>query len=602
MKMKLRLKLLLCLLTSTLIVWCCSCGQDTGTDRQRILRISPGKKIASLDPALAADTASQYMTAAFYDTPLQYNYTARPYRLEPSMLAAMPELSADRRTYRCRLRDDLFFQPAECFPDRESRRVTASDLVFSILRLADPRVRSTGYWLVRGRIRGIGTFREQAGLSEKNDLSVYDRGCTGLRVLDSRTFEIELEKPDPRFIYALAMPYFSAVSRRAAAFYGPDFTDRIIGSGPFVLTEWVKDYVIRMKRYDEYREEYFPGADNPVDRKRRLPLLDGMTCYLVKQPLAAWLMFLQGELDYCALDGENFDAVVNEQKQLSPALRKRRITLHAAPEFQINYIGFHFADPLLGKNLALRRAISLAFDKELRSRITNGRLQPVYGPLPPWTDGWEADLRGPYGEKNLTRARELMKEAGFPGGINPATGKPLTLTFDQAGSDTFYRQTAELLAADLAQIGIVLKPEFSNRARFFQKLASGQAQLFRLSWTGDYPDAENFFQLFYGPNAETCNRVFFRDAEFDRMYEEIKNMPSSPERTEKYRRMTRRLLDQCPWIFETQPVAYVLTHCWMRNYQPHDFGFNRWKYFSADPELRRQVRRSFTPLSMSELR
>ena len=86
------------------------------------------------------------------------------------------------------------------------------------------------------------------------------------------------------------------------------------------------------------------------------------------------------------------------------------------------------------------------------------------------------------------------------------------------------------------------------------------------------------------------------------MYEEIKNMPSSPERTEKYRRMTRRLLEQCPWIFETQPVAYVLTHCWMRNYQPHDFGFNRWKYFSADPELRRQVRRSFTPLSMSELR
>ncbi len=63
--MKLRLKLLLCLLTSTLIVWCCSCGQDTGTDRQRILRISPGKKIASLDPALAADTASQYMTAAY---------------------------------------------------------------------------------------------------------------------------------------------------------------------------------------------------------------------------------------------------------------------------------------------------------------------------------------------------------------------------------------------------------------------------------------------------------------------------------------------------------------------------------------------------------
>ena len=579
-----------------------ACGPAPEQRGARILKISPGKKIASLDPALAADTSSQYMTAAFYDTPLQYSYTKRPYVLEPSMLETMPVLSPDRKTYRCTLRKDLLFQPAPCFPDRNSRRVTADDMIFSILRLADPRVRSTGYWLVRGRIKGIEQFRERAANVSQNDFSVYDSACSGLRKIDERTFEIELDQPDPRFLYALAMPYFSAVSKRAVRYYGAEFADHPAGSGPFILTEWTKDYIIRLKRYDEYREEYFAQAADPADRSRRLPLLDGMDCYLVKQPLASWLMFLQGELDYCALDGENFDAVVNEHNQLSPALRKRQITLFAAPEFQINYIGFHFADPLLGGNPALRQAISLAFDKDLRARITNGRLRPVYGPLPPGTDGYEADFRGEFGVKNLTKAKALMAKAGYPDGIDPATGKPLEISFDQAGSDTFYRQTAELLAADLKQIGIILKPEFSNRSRFFQKLASGQAQLFRLSWTGDYPDAENFFQLFYGPNAGTCNRVFFSDAEFNRMYETIRLMPPSGERTKRYRAMSRKITSLCPWIFESQPVAYLLTHCWMDNYRPHDFGFQRWKYLTVNPDLRRQTKKSFTPLSMKDMR
>ena len=229
-------------------------------------------------------------------------------------------------------------------------------------------------------------------------------------------------------------------------------------------------------------------------------------------------------------------------------------------------------------------------------------MRPVYGPLPPGTDGYEEDFRGKFGQKDLKRARELMKKAGYPDGIDPATGQPLTLVFDQAGSDTFYRQTAELLAADLKEIGIVLKPEFNNRSRFFQKLATGQTQLFRLSWTGDYPDAENFFQLFYGPNAGSCNRVFFRDTGFDRLYEEIRTMPPSPGRTAKYHRMTRKITELCPWIFETQPVSYMLTHCWMQNYRPHDFGFNRWKYFSVDPQLRTRTRKTFTPLSMKEMR
>ena len=293
--------------------------------------------------------------------------------------------------------------------------------------------------------------------------------------------------------------------------------------------------------------------------------------------------------------------MVNEKLELSSALLERGIRLSRAPEFQTNYIGFNFTNPVLGKNLDLRRAISLAFDKEKRKNFFTGRIEPAYGPVPPGIDAC-LTKPGPYGKRDIPLAKKLLARAGYPDGIDPATGRPLVLTFDQAGSDTFYRQTAELLAIDLKEIGIDVKPEFSNRARFLQKLRNGQMDLFRFSWTGDYPDAENFLQLFYGPNAGSSNRVCCDFPEFNRMYREIRGMADSPERREKYEAMARWIADRCPWIFESHTVAFMLTHCWLNHYRMHEFAFNRWKYLSVDPVFREKTKRSFTPLSMKELR
>ena len=580
----------------------CSCGESQRAEKKRTLYISPGTRITTLDPALAADTESQYMVTAFYDTPLQYDYKKRPYVLQCSMLESMPVLSEDALVYTCTLRPDLYFQEADCFPDRESRKVTARDAVYSILRLADPRVRSTGYWLIRGKIKDLDSFRALAGKAPKGDRKVYDTGCEGLRILSDRSFEIRLTERDPNFLYCLAMPYFAVVSRKAAEYYGEDSlgsTPR--GSGPFILQEYSRDYVIRAGAYREFREEYYPDAEDPADRKRKLPLLDSIVCYLVKQPLASWLMFLRGELDYCALDGENLQTLTDKEGNLASGLQSRKIRLGRNPQFQINYIGFHFSNPLLGKNRFLRQAISCAVDKELRKELTNGKLLPVYGPLPPGIAGYEESYRGPFGVKDLEKARFLMQKAGYPGGIDPVTGKSLVLELDQAGSGTFHRQHAELLANDLQQIGITLKASFHNRARFFQKLASGQSMLFRLSWTGDYPDAENFFQLFYGPNSSSCNRVGYQNPEFDRLYEKIRFMPPSPERIGLCRKMVRLLTEESPWVFESQAVSYTLLHEWLTNCLAHDFGFHRWKYLSVDPEKRFLRRKNFSALRLNEL-
>ena len=310
---------LLCPLFLTL----CACGngdRDAATEKRVVMSL--GKQINTLDPALAADTTSQYVCGAFYDTLLQYHYAEdeEEYRLEPCMLTSMPEVSADGTAYTCTLRDDLYFQDGEVFAneDKSARKITARDVAFSILRLADTRLRSPGFWLVRDRIRGLEAFRKRTEAAAEGDLSPYDALCEGLEIRDDRTLVIHLEKADPRFLYALALPYTAVVSRRALEHYGDDFADHPQGSGPFRLTRWEKDYIIEMARYDGYHAE----SDG-----RTLPAADRISCYLVKQPLASWLMFLQGRLDLYVPDSECFEAVVNKDLQLSPALRGRGIRL-----------------------------------------------------------------------------------------------------------------------------------------------------------------------------------------------------------------------------------------------------------------------------------
>ena len=580
------------------------CAPEQQTPLRSHVVMSLGSRIATLDPALAADTTSQAVIGAFYDTLLQYRYTSGEYVLEPSMLTTLPELSADQKTYTCRLRKDLYFTDGPHFAgkDRSARNVTAKDVVYSIKRLAESRINSPGYWVIRDRVKNIAAFRDLTAKAEQGDDTPYDAPCEGFTILDDYTFQIHLESPNPRFHYSLALPYCAVVPRCAVRYYGEEFARTPAGSGPFLPGRWEQDYVLEMVRNPEFRHETFAFAERAEERNIPLPFADKITCYLVKQPVSSWLMFLQGELDCYALDGDHFESVVREDRTLAPALSQRGIILKQSPELQTNYIGFNFADPVLGKNKNLRKAISLVFDKQMRVTHSAGRFTPAYGPVPPGVPGALSPQDVENVEPDVELAKEYLKKAGYPDGIDPATGEPLEISFDQTGSDTFYRQTAELFANDLNRIGIKLRPEFNTRPRFFQKLSAGDMQMFRLSWTGDYPDAENFLQLFYGPNAGSCNRISYMDETFDRMYQEILSMPDTPERTEKYRIMAKYLTEQAPWIFETHTVAFVLHHQWLRHYVPHDFGFNRWKYLTSDPVEREKRRKTFRPFRMGELR
>ncbi len=566
---------------------------------EKVLYVSSNGGIRTLDPVMTSDLASSRMVANFYDTLMQYDFIERPYKLKPSALETFPEISDDLLSYKFKLRDDLYFQKNQCFSEnKKKRKITSKDIVFSLLRLADTRLHSPGYWLIRGKIKGIDEFREITSKADKNDLSVYDIPCKGFEILNEREFIIYMHKPDPRLLYALAMPYTSIVSRVAVEYYKDSFSEHPIGSGPFTLTEWNKNYSIILNKNKEYRTEFFNNAYSKSDRTKKLPYLDKIVCYSVKQPISSWLMFLQGELDISSLNKDNFDVVVTKENTLIAPLKNRGIRMIDSSDFEINYIGFSFSNDLLANNINLRKAISYAYNINTRIKHFNYRIEKANGPIPPGVPGYEKSFQNPFNEFDLSQAKLYLEKAGYKNGIDPKTNKPLELSFDLSGASSSHRQIAEFMVQDMAKIGIIITPFLNSKTRFFQKLRKGQIQLFRLSWIGDYPDAENFLQLFYGPYSKACNRVCYDNKEFNKLFEEIMTMKHSPERTKKYKRMNSFIVNELPWIFESYPKSYRLVHSWLENYKPHNFAFGHWKYWNINNKKKEKKKKAFTPMSI----
>lgn len=594
--------LIIKMLTCCLVLSCLSaCRQNDGQSvKKRKLNFATVGVVKSLDPALAADVTSRNMAGAIFDTLLQYDYMARPYKLEPSILAEMPTISADNRLYTFKIRKDLYFHNDECFSSLSDRQLTVDDIIFSFKRVCDPDMHSPVLWIFQGRIKGIEQFREQVRTNRANGvLAGYPSQIDGLKKIDDYTFSIELSDPDPRFLYYLAMPGAAVVSKKATIYYKNDVNSHPIGSGAFKLKSWEKNYRLILERHPDYRTEFFAEATEPNDRKCKLPLSDEIVYNIVKSPFTAWLLFLQGELDMTALDKDNLD-VLSENGQLSPALTARGIKFVQAPAFEIRYVGFNMQNEKFRNNPYLRKAISCAYDLSRREKHAGGQLLRAAGPVIIGVDGYDPDLVNPYAY-NLEKAKEYLKLAGYEDGIDPATNRPLELNFDLNGSSSHYLQLGELLASDLAKIGIKVNVCLNSSPRFFAKIRQGETDLFFLSWVGDYPDAENFLQLFYSKRIGSANRVGYSNQAFDDMFEAIIHMQQSEERTQLYRKMAEYIVNECVWIYDGIPMNYQLTHSFLENYYPHNFNFGTLKYLSVDPKKREELKKSFKPLDFRGL-
>lgn len=543
------------------------CGRSAVDNDEPALRLTTSR-IRGFDPAHALDEPTVRATGRLYEGLLQYAHKERPYRLEPLLAAAMPTVSEDGLTWRFELRRGIYFVDDRCFTASggKGRELVAADVVYSIMRIADTQVGSSGFWTLRGKIEGLDDFRAASLGEEPTD---YDLPIAGLRAIGTHELEIRLTEPYPQLPWVLAMPYTFVVPREAVEYYGEQFANHPVGSGPYILASARQNY-----RY-EYRV-------NPqwVVTGRPLPAIRRIVTSVVGDPSTAWLMFLSGQLDLVDVSREQWDSIITPEKELRPDLAARGIVLDQSPQMAITYVAFNMDDPVVGANKKLRQALSCAFDAVAWQEFQNGRVLTPNGPVPPGVAGHCVEPL-PYGF-DLARAQKLLAEAGYEGGKDPATGRRLKLTLELGTADNQEaRQAAELMASFFERVGVVLDLSYNHWPAFLQKLERRQAQLFTLTWLGDYPDAQNFLQLFASQNVSPGpNRANYQSAEFDRLYQQLIALPESPERERLAQAAQAILLEDCPWILSGHPMAFSVRHARLQNYQRHDFPWGMEKHWS----------------------
>jgi ABC-type oligopeptide transport system substrate-binding subunit len=133
--------------------------------------------------------------------------------------------------------------------------------------------------------------------------------------------------------------------------------------------------------------------------------------------------------------------------------------------------------------------------------------------------------------------------------------------------------------------------------RFQDKIRRGDTQMFYYGWNADYPDPENFFFLLHGPQGKVKfsgeNASNYSNPEFDRLFEQMKNMENSPARQAIIDQMVEILRRDSPWLWGYHPKNYVLQHSWLHNVKSNIMANNKLKYWRVDAGQRDQLRREW---------
>ena len=569
-------------------------------DPAKTLRVGFSIAETSFDPPFASDAASDGIIENVFDTMLDYDYLARPVMLVPRALAAMPTVEDGGRTYLCRVRKGVFFTPDPAFKGRP-RELTAADFAYAFKRVLDPAVKSPWLWLIEGKLEGGDEAQAKAGKDGRFD---YDAPLPGLEVVDRYTLRIRLVRPDLRFPYVLAMTALAAQAREVVEAYGTDIGAHPVGTGPYRLGEYKRSARIVLEANPAYRETYYtpagpiPEASRAVAKAlqgKRLPQASRIEISVVEEGQARWLAFLNREIDFLDILPADFtEQALDANGRLLPWLADRGVEHDVLLRPNTWWMYFNMEDPVVGgysrEKIALRRAIGMAYDNAEAIRVLlKGRAVPAYGPIPPDIAGYDPNLRTDAQIYDPPLARALLDRFGYKdrdgdGYRETPDGKPLTIE-RWSTPNSASRQADELWKKNMDAIGIRLVVK-KDRVPELRKMARlGKIPMRGDGWNADYPDAENFMQLLYGPSGPE-NSARFNLPEFNALYGRARSLPDSPERTQLFDRMTRLVLAYAPWRMTYHLLEDSVRHPWIGTYVPHPIRSQWWQYIDVDPALR----------------
>ncbi|OPJ58403.1 ABC transporter substrate-binding protein [Clostridium oryzae] len=439
-------------------------------------------------------------------------------------LATKWDVSSNGLIYTFHLKKGIKFTNGEEFK--------ADDVLFTFDRMLDPKTKALNTNFL-DMIKGA-----------KARMSGKANSVSGIKVLDDYTIKITLDKPFAPFIADLATPACSIYNRKATEAAGSKFgtsPSTTVGTGPFKIKSWKLNSQITLVP----NKNYFKGA----------PKLFQLNIKVVPDAETQKMMFETGRLDVLDLDNVSSQA---KYFQTSPKWKNHIVS---GQRVGINYYALNEKFKPLD-NVKVRKAIEYAIDrKTILEKIQNGNGQLENGIMPHGLDGFNANL--PEIEYNKTKAKQLLKEAGYPNGftmeIAQDTDSPNTLKLNQT------------VQAMLADVGIKVKIKQIDDSTYYATRAKGLLPTYTSEWAADYNDPDNFIYTFFAKDNSFARSFNYKNKAVFNKVEEARKITDQSARIKLYQDIEKTIVnDDVAWIplysrtkmFVIQPYVKSFNVAW----------------------------------------
>ena len=479
---------------------------DSSQSDHLVFRYNESNAISSLDPAFASDLETMWLVNQLYDglVMMDDSLSVTP------CIARSWNVSDDGLKYQFHLRTDVFFQTAH--QGVFSRKLVASDVLFSFNRILETPLASPGKWIFE------------------------NVQANGFKAINDSLFEIELKQPQGSFLSMLTTQYANVVCPEAVQQFGMDFRKHPLGSGPFKLAFWEDQIGIVFHK----NEKYWMKDDAGVS----LPYLAAIQVDLVKDPFAEFQGLVSGKYDFMSGVHPSFlNELLTPQGFLQDQW-KSELTLYKVPFIKTDYIGCFLdsKESSIVSDEKFRQALSLSIPREvLCEKLRNNLIVPAsHGFVPPILDGDTTYMQ--FLNYAPDQAKEWVSE------LEAKYGKPLPEVV--LATTPEFVDIYEFLQFKWQGVGLNIKIKVMQSAAFKDATAKGQIPLFRKNWLADFPDAENFLQVFtheqWSPKGP--NYTHFYQEDWEKLFYATKRSGDERDRKEQFTKLDQVLSETLPVI------------------------------------------------------
>ena len=452
-------------------------GCSGGAGDKETLTVGLSGDAIALDPVATNDNQSSNVMLQIYEGLVKADKDGQ---ILPSLAESYEQV--DDVTYKFNLKKGVKFHNGE--------ELKASDVVFSLKRAIEaPNV---------------------THLFQTIDID-------SVKALDDYTVEFKQTEPFAGILAALCHPGGFIVSEKAVTEAGDDFAQHPVGTNALKFVKWNRADSLELEQFEDYH-------GTPTEYKK-------LTFRVIPEPSNRVIELESGGVDIA------YDIIATDIEKVE---NNEKLTLLKSLDYGETYLGFNFSKELLS-DPKVREAITLALDKDsIVKAVFRDLGQTATGTLPPTLKYSISDTMK-VKEQNIEKAKELLKEAGYPDGFS----LNISTNDNKDRSDM-----ATAMKEQLAQVGIDATIDVLEWSAFNEVIKKGDQDLFMIAWTADSPDADTFlFPCFHSSaKREGGNYIFLEDPKVDELLEEARFEQDEAKRAEQYAEVQEYLMDINAWI------------------------------------------------------